>query len=514
MDTRIFSTLAAVRRRQRWQFALQVGVYGLGGSAAAGILLGVWRLLSGQPISLGIVLAVLFAGPILGMLVGLAWRRNWSAAAAAVDASYRLKDRTVTAVQFLQQPEATPLEALQICDAEEHLAQVEAVKVVPIRWPREWPYAVASLCLAVGLLVWPQKSQELRAGLPTPHAGIVAIAEEIEEDLDELEEIAEEEQSEELKLLVAELREQAEEMKQPKVDVREALAKISEMQAAIAEQQAQYNEALVDAQLEALGGAMLAAEALTAAGQSLQAGQFETAAQKLEKLEKVELEERDAKAAAEQLKKVARSMEEAGLGQLSGTVSETADGLGDCHSGKICQGAKKLARLLRRHDVRRKINKILSAESDKLSVCKAACAACAGTCRLCGGSCQGGQCQGMGRKNSLAEGANPQVRKNPTQSWGKGTSGAVYGDQTKLASQRELLEITGEMGDGPSEIETSNSPEGREQAQRGYREVYQEYRKLSEAVLESEPIPLGHRQTIRRYFELIRPEQGEPGTEE
>jgi hypothetical protein len=28
-------------------------------------------------------------------------------------------------------------------------------------------------------------------------------------------------------------------------------------------------------------------------------------------------------------------------------------------------------------------------------------------------------------------------------------------------------------------------------------------------VLDSEPIPLGHRQTIRRYFELIRPEQGD-----
>ena len=32
---------------------------------------------------------------------------------------------------------------------------------------------------------------------------------------------------------------------------------------------------------------------------------------------------------------------------------------------------------------------------------------------------------------------------------------------------------------------------------------------MSEAVLENEQIPLGHRQTIRRYFESIRPQQGE-----
>ena len=66
--------------------------------------------------------------------------------------------------------------------------------------------------------------------------------------------------------------------------------------------------------------------------------------------------------------------------------------------------------------------------------------------------------------------------------------------------------------EGPSDVETSWSAEGRERARRSYREVYEEYRKLSEAVLDSEPIPLGHRQTIRRYFESIRP-QKDDGTE-
>ena len=39
--------------------------------------------------------------------------------------------------------------------------------------------------------------------------------------------------------------------------------------------------------------------------------------------------------------------------------------------------------------------------------------------------------------------------------------------------------------------------------------MYQKYRKMTEAALNSEPIPLGHRQTIRRYFELIRPQGDE-----
>jgi hypothetical protein len=32
---------------------------------------------------------------------------------------------------------------------------------------------------------------------------------------------------------------------------------------------------------------------------------------------------------------------------------------------------------------------------------------------------------------------------------------------------------------------------------------------MTEAALNSEPIPLGHRQTIRKYFELIRPQGDE-----
>jgi hypothetical protein len=35
------------------------------------------------------------------------------------------------------------------------------------------------------------------------------------------------------------------------------------------------------------------------------------------------------------------------------------------------------------------------------------------------------------------------------------------------------------------------------------------YEAMSEAVLNSESIPLGHRQTIRRYFESLRPRSAE-----
>jgi hypothetical protein len=58
-------------------------------------------------------------------------------------------------------------------------------------------------------------------------------------------------------------------------------------------------------------------------------------------------------------------------------------------------------------------------------------------------------------------------------------------------------------------VETTSSPEARQQAARAYKEMYQKYQKLSEAVLEGEAIPLGQRQMIRKYFELIRPQNGD-----
>ena len=94
------------------------------------------------------------------------------------------------------------------------------------------------------------------------------------------------------------------------------------------------------------------------------------------------------------------------------------------------------------------------------------------------------------------------------------TSGNTDGEQTKLDSARQKEQLKGEMGEGASEIETTHMPEGRQAAARAYREQYQKYRRMTEAALDSEPIPLGHRQTIRRYFELIRPEGDEAGKPE
>ena len=72
------------------------------------------------------------------------------------------------------------------------------------------------------------------------------------------------------------------------------------------------------------------------------------------------------------------------------------------------------------------------------------------------------------------------------------------------------MNLKGEdSGTGDSDIETEQGTEEEQEAVRQYRRNADKYEALNESVLESESIPPGHRQTIRRYFEMIRPNAGE-----
>jgi hypothetical protein len=160
-------------------------------------------------------------------------------------------------------------------------------------------------------------------------------------------------------------------------------------------------------------------------------------------------------------------------------VSDFADSLKG-GKGKGKKATKVLAKEVKNQARRKRISDLLTGELDNIKEGKCNC-------------------------NSLVRGKKPQKSTSPSSNFGAATSGNVQGERTKLLGQDNQVNITGTPGDGPSDVETTASPEARQKARRGYKESYQKYRKMSDAVLDSEPIPLGHRQTIRRYFELIRP---------
>src|SRR5262245_24958481 len=100
MKQAILTALKPVRARQQLLFTFRCVVTGLAAGAATGLAFGVARLAFGLDVPAGLGVTALAAGPVLGLLIGLALRKSWHDAAAAVDGHYGLKDRSVTALAF------------------------------------------------------------------------------------------------------------------------------------------------------------------------------------------------------------------------------------------------------------------------------------------------------------------------------------------------------------------------------------------------------------------------------
>jgi hypothetical protein len=494
MRQSIYAALSPVRGRQQLLFALRCAVVGLGVAAAAGLALGVARLAFDLEVSVWVRVAVLAAGPLLGLLAGLALRRNWHAAGAAVDGHYGLKDRAVTALAFAEQPAPTDMQTLAMADAMDHLRRVEPKAVVPLQAPRAMPTALVAAVAAVVLLAWPVTRPPQAEAAPVPEHILAAVAEQKEklaaldkklsETLQDMEDEKSDEEKKGLKELLEKLIQKVEELNQPGTDEKEALAKLSEMQAQMQALANQLNIAAMDGQLSSLGTALAASTAFEGAGKALQEGKLEKAAKELEKIDEVKLTPKEAKALEEKLKQVSKRMGEAGQGSLSDSVAELADSLKG-GKGKVGRASKALAKKVNNAVKRRKANDLLLAQIEDLKECKC--------------NCNGG-----------ARVRAPRKSNSPSSNWGRAISGNIDGEKTKLNSRRKDEQLTGTPGnDGDSDVETTATPEARQQASRAYRDKYQKFRKESEAVVDGEPIPLGHRQMVKKYFELIRPSNSE-----
>jgi hypothetical protein len=493
MKEAIYAALKPVRSRQQTLFALRCVMVGLIAGAVIGLGVGLARVAFGLDIPWAVGAAAAVAGPVLGLLVGLSLRRDWHDAAAAVDAHYGLKDRTVTALAFAQETSAaTELHAVQIADAIDHLRAIQPKAVVPFEAPRAWPVAFVVMVAATVALAWPLAQPIQASPAPVPeHIAAVAADQKakvanfqkaIDETTQDMEDEKADDDKKALKELVEKLNQKLEEIMQEGTDQKEALAKLSEMMADVQAMANQLNIAALDGQLSSLGTALAASQAFEGAGKALQEGKLEKAAKELEKIDEVNLTPKEAKALEEKLKELKKQMGDAGQGSLSEALGELADALKG-GKGKVGQAAKNLAKKINNAVKRKKANDLLTALNEEFKE----------------GKCQ---CQANGGLKIK----QPQKSNDPSSNWGRAVSGNTDGEKTKLNSKRNELQLTGTPGaEGESDVETTASPEARQKAAREYKEKFEKFRKESETVVDGEPIPLGHRQMVKKYFELIRP---------
>jgi hypothetical protein len=487
----LVSIVRRVRNRQQlvwlWQ-AVSVGLL-VGGSVAC--ILAIAIRLQADLLPWTWVATSSLVGLAAGVIVSLIRYRSLHAAASEIDRACGLKDRMVTALDFQGRSRSghplSPVQELQLQDAEEHVRSINPVEVVPIRVPRWFVSAMVLNLCAAAILMAPVRSE---SAIPPPVVNEVVNrqADKVQESLQELRAIHEEQKDPELEKLLQELQSVLQEMKEPGVDPKEAMAKLSEMESALMDMQAQLKDPESLAQMEKVGEALALSPAMAQAGNALAKGELDKAAEQLAKLEMPELDRQTEKAMLEKLEQAkSQPNKNDGASQkkpennIDKAAEQMSQGLSQGNRSKFGDGAKGLSGEAKKMANKKKLSNLLKKQCECLSECKSECES---------------ECQSQSESKS----------NKPSNKAGKAAGDKTPGEKTLALSTKQQMKLKGqETGQGQSDIETEKSNPQEEESLRAYREQAEKFESLSESALETESIPMGHRQTIRKYFESIRP---------
>jgi len=472
-------SVEAVRERQQRQWIWQCVSKGLVFGGLAGCVLAITRAISDGQLPLLWIAVAVVAGPILGLLWSMVNSRKESMAAMQIDQCCNLKDRVSTALSFSKKQKSDVLHQLQIEDANEKASSVDAMKVAPIKAPSLWVpgLGLAAIAIAIGIITTP--TVEVVAA-PVVNSVIAEQADKAAAALEELKDFNKEEIDPELEEIIKELSGAIAELKKPGVDPKEALAKFSEMEAALQQQQQKLDSGSTEQTLQKVGKALALAHPMQAAGEAMANGKFEEAAKELDKLEMPEMDRKTEKAVQGKLAEFGDQEEGKAGKKVREAIKKFSEGMRGGKRSKFREGVEGLAGECKKQGRRKRLKDLLKKQCRCLGDCKSDCE---------------GECENSGSSN-----------KKGGSNWGLGKSTNEPGDKTSKLKTGPQMDIKGQEGDsGEIDVETIESEEQKQEAVREYRKQAKKYEQLSESVLAEEAIPLGHRQTIRRYFEMIRP---------
>ena len=486
MKLKFEQQLQAIRLRQQQQWLWQCASTGLLCGGVVGCMMAILRIATHGAFSwIWIILAIVL--PALAA-VGFAFLRSRSLMTAAkfIDSTCQLKDRVQTALQFLNAPGDDAVRRLQIEDAAAHLASVDLPSVLPVKAPQTWNVAVVG-AVAVFLLGFLAAPREIVQASVTPNEVVAEQAVQATENLEELKRFQEEHQDADLDKMLKDLNQQLKVLAAPGTTPKEALEKLSEMEASLQDMQQQLSDPAAESQLKEIGEALSLAESTAAAGAALSKGDMQKAAEELSQMTKPQLDRKTERVVKEKLE---QAQQKAGEHNQTKDIQKSLDkmtqGLSSGDNGQFEEGAKALAAECRQQGKKQELSELLKKQSQFLGECKAECES---------------------ESRNLAQGSRKGGNKA-----GKGST-VMAGSKTALQKTGNELKLTGQdSGQGDVDKETITGEMEEQESVRQYREKAGQYEALSESALESESIPLGQRQTIRRYFELIRPQGNEAET--
>jgi len=413
-------------------------------------------------------------------------------AARRIDEAASLKDRTISALEFIRRPADDALTELQIRDTFNHLRRIPNEWIIRRSVPRE-----AILCvLVVALLILLSCVEFLSPQADSTEIDysplIAAETQNLFKQIEEMKREAERMRDKELQEMVKRIERKALGLKKEGITPKEALARLSELSMMLKSKMESAKVARMESLMKGIGERFAGNPILRDFGRSLRRGEYEKAAKKLKRLgERIKLMDKEKRQnLSDELKNAGKSLEGTELDslgtELAGAGSSLADDDLEGTRVHLCRAGKKLMDL-----AKERLQALLLAKL--LTQCQMAKLGIAGSC-CAKGMCS---CEGIARKSN-----------SPSNKAGKATDPNPFGEPTDIDSNLRLERITGIQGKGPSYVQISKALESGKGSKISYRKIYAKYRKLSEDVLSREDIPLGYKFYVKRYFESIRP-QGE-----
>ncbi len=412
-------------------------------------------------------------------------------AGRAVDVEFGLPDHVLSASELMLGANGE-WTGLQRADTEARLAALDWTAAWPMNWPRFSVAAGVASVLLGGLLILRLTTAGFGGAVVGGPEGLPEEAAAIEEMLQDWEKAAEQMDDPELRELVAELQPLRDEL--PNMSEREmllALSKLENRLEALRESAAKNSLETMSADLAA---AMDDMEGMGALAAALRRKEFEEAAELAEK-EAQKLGKNGAQipkgaelaATQEQMARAAGKLQKSGQSEAAQAMNQTREGAQNKNAQQMGKGMGQLSKSLGKAGQSQSAKARLGLQLAQLGQMKNGI----------------GQGDGPGKGMSLV----PKLSQSKN---GKGAGSETdpnrEKDPTQSGADRSLDGLTGMVGEGDSEVENLSSDTPGEEAPRNGREArFAQYKKLSEQAITDENLPLAYRETIRKYFEAIRP---------
>lgn len=412
-------------------------------------------------------------------------------AARTIDVAASLKDRALSALEFIQRQSDEVLTALQIKDAFNRLQTVPVKQVARYSVPRETKFVMLIIAVLLAFSYVEFFSPSATSTEIDYSSQIAAEAKPLLKQIEEAKKEAKQIKDQELEEILKQIEAKALELKKAKITPKEALAKLTELSAMLKSKMDSAKMTKMESLMKGLGQKFIGNPILGNFGHTLKRGEYEKAAKKLDEVrEKVkQLDQEQRQNLSDELKRGGKSLEDTDLDTLGTDLAGAGSSLEEDDLEGTQVYLRKAIKKLLEFDLEKRCNLLMAKLLSQCEISKV------GIRKACNSNIIS-NLEGLARKSM-----------SPSNNAGKATDPNPFGELTALDSALHLERITGVQGEGKSSVQISETSAEGQQSAVSYKNIYAKYQKLSEDALSQEQIPLGYKFYVKRYFESIRPSE-------